>query len=343
LTRNGLVKVLDFGIARARETIASVGGTGTGTTLGTPGFMAPEQAMGKTREIDGRTDVWAAGATFLSLVSGQHVHLGESAQELVIKAATQPARSLSTVAPHVSPALAAIIDRALAFRREERWETAGAMRDALVRGRGVGGATPEAVVASLMPGGSRPAPMIAPSLPTGKPTPLAAFESPSPGREGPVGARTTSSAISSDPERTSPPRSRRWVVWTAAGTALGIAAGTYVVRDTLHSTGPEPAVVRSAGIGVSETASAAVSVASADVVPDAQVPVVPAVKVAVTPLPAAKVKAPLPPPASTNEALKPVSKTQKDQAKPASPDCVLNYTLDAEGRKHFKPECFLKN
>ncbi len=56
VTRNGSVKVLDFGIARARDALAAGSqGTGTGRMLGTPAFMAPEQALGRSREIDGRT------------------------------------------------------------------------------------------------------------------------------------------------------------------------------------------------------------------------------------------------------------------------------------------------
>ncbi len=95
LAADGRLKVLDFGIARVREAAMSDGPhTGDGTILGTPAFMAPEQALARAREIDGRTDIWAAGATLFTLHSGQSVHEGETPTELLIRAATVKARSI---------------------------------------------------------------------------------------------------------------------------------------------------------------------------------------------------------------------------------------------------------
>jgi serine/threonine-protein kinase len=137
VTRDGTVKVLDFGIARVRDARATMGGhaTGTGVVLGTPGFMAPEQAYGKAGEIDGRTDLWAVGATLFSLLSGKYVHEGEGPMELMIHSATKPPRSLRTLAPDVPVAIAAVIDRAVVSDKSERWGDAAAMRDALAGAR----------------------------------------------------------------------------------------------------------------------------------------------------------------------------------------------------------------
>ena len=133
LTDDGTVKVLDFGIARARDALASSNGqqTGSGIVLGTPAFMAPEQALAKTKEIDQRTDVWAAGATLFSLVAGQLVHVGSNAPQLLVQAATENARSLAAVAPDAPPAFVDVVARALAFEREDRYPTAKAMQAAL--------------------------------------------------------------------------------------------------------------------------------------------------------------------------------------------------------------------
>ena len=134
MTRDGTLKVLDFGIARARDAAAqNAVQTGTGVLLGTPAFMPPEQAMAKASLIDARTDVWAVGATFFTLVSGHLVHEGNSAAQLMIQAATAHARPVGMVAPGMPPSIAQVIDRALAYEQGMRWPTAAAMRDALVQ------------------------------------------------------------------------------------------------------------------------------------------------------------------------------------------------------------------
>ncbi len=132
VSREGQVKVLDFGIARVRDAATSgAHATGTGMLLGTPAFMAPEQALGKSNEIDAQTDLWAVGATLFTLLSGQLVHEGETGPHLMVLAATTPARPLVAVAPEIHPPLASAVDRALAFRKGDRWPSAESMRDAV--------------------------------------------------------------------------------------------------------------------------------------------------------------------------------------------------------------------
>jgi eukaryotic-like serine/threonine-protein kinase len=132
ITNDGTVKVLDFGIARVRDAASSgPSATSTGMMLGTPAYMAPEQALGKSMEIDGPTDLWSVGATMFSLLSGQFVHEGESVTQLVIQVATQPARSIASVVPRLDGRIVEIVDRALAFHKAERWPSAIAMRDAV--------------------------------------------------------------------------------------------------------------------------------------------------------------------------------------------------------------------
>jgi TPR repeat protein/serine/threonine protein kinase len=133
-TADGTLKVLDFGIARVREATMGAGsgsGTGTGVLLGTPMFMAPEQAYAKANEIDGQTDVWAVGATLFTLLSGESVHLGENATQLMVQAATTRARSVATAVGGLPAAVASFIDRALAFEKPARWPSARSMREAV--------------------------------------------------------------------------------------------------------------------------------------------------------------------------------------------------------------------
>jgi serine/threonine protein kinase len=131
LTRDGRVKVLDFGIARLHELTGQVTSTQTGNTMGTPAFMAPEQARARWEEVDARTDLWAVGATMFTLLTGQFVHEGQTVNETLAMAVTQPARSLATLRPDLHPALIALVDRALAYDKEARWPDAATMQEAL--------------------------------------------------------------------------------------------------------------------------------------------------------------------------------------------------------------------
>jgi eukaryotic-like serine/threonine-protein kinase len=132
VTSDGTLKVLDFGIARILEVSPNWAmATGGGTPLGTPAFMSPEQALGRSEEIGPATDVWAAGATLFTLVSGSTVHTGRAPGELLVSSATKPAPSLGEVAPFVPRPIVLVVDRALAFDKEARWPSASAMRDAL--------------------------------------------------------------------------------------------------------------------------------------------------------------------------------------------------------------------
>ncbi len=153
LCRDGTLKVLDFGIARVRDTLTSgTHATGTGMLLGTPAFMSPEQALGKASEIDARADIWSVGATLFSMTTGEMVHDAETAAQLLVKLATQPARSLATVLAGPPPSMVSIVDRALLLDRTQRWSSAVEMRDALAWARHSAGAEvpPRAVIASLV-------------------------------------------------------------------------------------------------------------------------------------------------------------------------------------------------
>ena len=130
LTRAGLVKVLDFGIARVRE-LSTPQTTLAGSAIGTPAFMAPEQARGRWEDVDGRTDLWAVGATLYTLLTSQFVHSGESAQEALALAATRPARSLAERRPDLHLSLIRFVDQALSYDQAARFPDATSMQHAL--------------------------------------------------------------------------------------------------------------------------------------------------------------------------------------------------------------------
>lgn len=131
LTKAGVLKVLDFGIARVRNE-AGLSGTRTGVMMGTPAYMPPEQALGRRAEIDERTDLWAVGATMFTLLSGRFVHEAQTPEEMMVYSATQPPRPLQEVFPEIPLPIAEIMDKALAFKRDDRFGSAQLMRDAIV-------------------------------------------------------------------------------------------------------------------------------------------------------------------------------------------------------------------
>jgi serine/threonine-protein kinase len=128
-TSSGEVRVLDFGIARLME--ATEGMTQSGVTMGTIGYMAPEQARGLAGQVDARSDLWAVGATMFNLLTGRAVHEASSQNEMLLLAMTAQVPPVRSLAPWIPHGLGEVLDKALAFDKEARWPDARAMRDAL--------------------------------------------------------------------------------------------------------------------------------------------------------------------------------------------------------------------
>jgi serine/threonine-protein kinase len=134
------VKVLDFGIAKLREPDGV--DTTAGAVLGTPSYLAPEQARGV--EVDGRADLYAVGAILYELVSGRPPYVGDGPLEVLAAHLREPLRPLHEVAPGVSRQFEDVVHRALAKLPEGRFESAHAMREALLATPGGAGARPRA-------------------------------------------------------------------------------------------------------------------------------------------------------------------------------------------------------
>jgi endoglucanase len=107
-----LVKVLDFGVAKLRAINEERAATGTGSILGTPAYMSPEQARGD-KCIDYRADVYALGAILYELVSGRTPHPGDSNNAILHHIFTQPPIPLDSVRPGLPGPLVESIERAL--------------------------------------------------------------------------------------------------------------------------------------------------------------------------------------------------------------------------------------
>jgi eukaryotic-like serine/threonine-protein kinase len=132
LVRTGQLKVLDFGIAHLKE-VQPTGGTSTQMLMGTPSFMPPEQARARWAEVDGRSDIWATGATLYYLLSGHLVHEGDTYADQLAQAVREPVRPLNTVDPGIPRVVAEVVDRALAYAPADRWQSARNMQTAVRR------------------------------------------------------------------------------------------------------------------------------------------------------------------------------------------------------------------
>lgn len=126
---SGRPMVTDFGIARAAETDSRL--TVTGTAMGTPTYMSPEQAMGE-RELDGRSDIYSLGVVAYQMLVGEPPFVASNTPAMLMKHVSERPRPLDERRPGLPKALTAAIERALAKRPQDRWPDARAFRDALM-------------------------------------------------------------------------------------------------------------------------------------------------------------------------------------------------------------------
>ena len=126
-----LIKVLDFGISKARELSASdFVQTQEFALIGTPAYMSPEQ-MQSARDVDGRADLWALGVVLYELVYARRPFPGETMAELCSNVLREPPRSFPTLEPPVPPAFEAVLLRCLEKDLARRYQTAAELAIAL--------------------------------------------------------------------------------------------------------------------------------------------------------------------------------------------------------------------
>ncbi|MSX02259.1 MAG: Stk1 family PASTA domain-containing Ser/Thr kinase, partial [Actinobacteria bacterium] len=126
---DGLATVTDFGIARAGASDM----TQTGSIMGTAQYLSPEQAQGHA--VNEQSDLYSIGVILYEMVTGQVPFDGESAVTIALKHVSEPAPLPSSINPAISPALDAVIMKALAKEQADRFATADEFMDALEQAR----------------------------------------------------------------------------------------------------------------------------------------------------------------------------------------------------------------
>ncbi|MFJ7987666.1 protein kinase [Streptomyces sp. NPDC096351] len=144
-TKRGVVKVMDFGIARAMQSgVTSM--TQTGMVVGTPQYLSPEQALG--RAVDARSDLYSVGIMLFQLLTGRLPFDADSPLAIAYAHVQEEPVAPSTVNRAVTPAMDALVARALRKNPNERFPSAAAMRDECLRVLSAG----QTAAPSIVPG-----------------------------------------------------------------------------------------------------------------------------------------------------------------------------------------------
>ncbi|MBI4351526.1 MAG: CHASE2 domain-containing protein [Elusimicrobia bacterium] len=187
LLEDGTLRVCDFGIARLTESSK----TATGTVLGTPYYMSPEQIAGK--KVDGRADLFSLGVTLYEMLTGERPWKGgESIGTLLFQITSDPYPDPMTIRPDLPPGILAVLDRALRKNPEERFQTGAEMAEAI---RAVIAGKVPILSATPVPAPTQPKPL-AQAAQTAKPAPAAAAQTRPPAqapRPAPAAAAQTAS------------------------------------------------------------------------------------------------------------------------------------------------------
>ena len=134
--------LVDFGVAKQVKP-GPAGSSMPGVIMGTPGYISPEQSLGQN-DVDARSDIYAIGATMYHLLSGMTIFPGEKPQDVLGQQLTTTSVMVHEVNPGVPVWLSAILARALAPNRRDRFQTAAEMTDAIKAGRRSGSLDAEA-------------------------------------------------------------------------------------------------------------------------------------------------------------------------------------------------------
>ena len=208
------VKIMDFGLAR----MAGSDMTSTGTVMGTPHYMSPEQVRGI--KADARSDVFSLGCVFYELLSGHKPFDAESMHGVLFKVMQEEPPPMAEFAPDLPPMLVQVVERALAKDPAERFQSAGEMLAALRQTRQAvaGGRGHERV-----------------------PEHGGAGAAPSPARPSTRAGSDRGSRVARQTKPPTPPSSGRRMLLIGVAAGLAVVAGVGFVVSRFLAGGPAPA------------------------------------------------------------------------------------------------------
>ncbi|MBI4315451.1 MAG: serine/threonine protein kinase, partial [Chloroflexi bacterium] len=183
--------VSDFGIAKLGEAAGRL--TGTGAAIGTPAYMSPEQVRGE-KELDGRSDVYSLGVVIFEMLTGQTPYNADTPGKLMLKHVLDSVPRISAADPTLPAGCDAIILRALAKSRDDRYANAGDLADDLTQLVAAATATAPTMIDAPPPQIDRPFVTPQPLPHTHTPTPSALTTPPPAGRGG-RGVRTIAALV----------------------------------------------------------------------------------------------------------------------------------------------------
>ncbi len=131
LIHKGRPMVADFGIALAVSAAAGGRMTETGLSLGTPHYMSPEQATAE-KDLTARSDIYSLGSVLYEMLTGEPPHMGNSAQQIIMKIVAEDVRPVTALRKSVPPHVAAATTKSLEKLAADRFESAAKFAEALM-------------------------------------------------------------------------------------------------------------------------------------------------------------------------------------------------------------------
>jgi serine/threonine-protein kinase len=339
------IKVLDFGISKVTGPgAADHDMTRTNSVVGSPYYMSPEHLQ-SSKHVDTRTDIWSIGVILFELIAGATPFQAEGVTGLAIQIATTPAPPLRSLRADAPPELEQVVAKCLQKSPAHRYQNVGELAIALKDfGGPLAGVAVDRVLGTLRQAGIATVPPTAPALALAL-APAQTLPPPPSSRSGTAATWGQASRVW-NPVAPRPVGKVALVVGSMAAVAGLVLGGALLLRRQaapgVHAASSAPAAPELA------LSSNALSVATPAPSPPPSVVLAPppadsateAAPPADSPAPS-PAPAPRPAPAARTSAVPP--SLPKVSASAAPPGCAPPFTLDADGHKHFKPECYLNH